>query len=542
MNFNNINYSYIFFISIVFFLIIVSFFYVYISKKKFLKNFSLKQLHILYPFSINKLKIKILLFILAIILILISLLDPYIIKQEIVEQNNDRLNVMICLDISRSMLAEDILPNRLEKAKHEIVSILRAIPDAYFSVLAFTADGKILSPFTPDITSIRNIISTIQPTFFSKQGTDIENAFKLIYDNFQDVKNMVVILISDGEDHSNLTTTYLDRFSKEDIKVYTLGIGSDVGAPIPIYDNNQKYFLRDKDDNPVISKLNKSILSNIANTTNGKYYFLEIDTSFSNSLSKEILNTSQEEQIIKVYLYKYFLYTGLFLLILAFIINTKIHSVFILFLFFSFSYASLFNFSEWRNNIKGNQALENLDIEKSKQYYLNALKNDPTNEVNRYNLGNIYALQGEKEKAIQEWSMINDKNKLSDVYYNKAVLDYLNNDYNDAVNNLVNTLMLNPEDDDAKINLEMLLSLLNQQLPQQNHKSNDEDEKQDKEENNQHQSSTDEQAKQNEETQEEKDFSKDEAEDIIESLASPRVLDTLDEKDKQEEKDNPYVW
>lgn len=183
------------------------------------------------------------------------------------------VEVIIALDVSNSMLAEDIQPNRLTRAKQAISRLIDNLDNDKIGLIVFAGDAYIQIPVTTDYISAKMFLSTITPDIVPKQGTAIGSAISLGMRSFTpgDGKSKAMIIITDGENHEDDPVKEAEEASKAGIIIHTIGIGSTEGVPIPIMRNGRKDFLKDEKFNTVITKLDEDILKKIALATNGNY-------------------------------------------------------------------------------------------------------------------------------------------------------------------------------------------------------------------------------------------------------------------------------
>jgi len=180
--------------------------------------------------------------------------------------------IIIALDVSNSMLAQDISPNRLEKAKASIVKLMDKLYTDKLGIIIFAGEASTQVPMTNDYTSSKLFVKSIQTNFIDVQGTAIGAAINLAMNSFSpndNNKNKAIIVISDGENHEDDAITAAKNAQKNGVIVYAIGIGSDKGEPIPDGESNK--FKKDKDGNLIMTKLNEEMLKQIAKAGDGIY-------------------------------------------------------------------------------------------------------------------------------------------------------------------------------------------------------------------------------------------------------------------------------
>ncbi|HEX7494410.1 MAG TPA: VWA domain-containing protein, partial [Bacteroidales bacterium] len=183
------------------------------------------------------------------------------------------VEVIIALDVSNSMLAEDIQPDRLTRAKQAISRLVDNLDNDKIGLIVFAGDAYIQIPITTDYISAKMFLSAINPNMVPKQGTAIGAAINLAVKSFSpgEGKSKAIIIITDGENHEDDPVKDAEEASKAGIVIHTIGIGSTEGVPIPMAINGKKDYLKDIDGNTVVTKLDEEILKKIALSTNGNY-------------------------------------------------------------------------------------------------------------------------------------------------------------------------------------------------------------------------------------------------------------------------------
>jgi len=186
------------------------------------------------------------------------------------------VDVMIAIDTSLSMLAQDIKPNRLEKAKLEIASLMDKLKGDKIGILTFSGDSFVLCPLTLDYNAAKMFLGIIEAGMMPRPGTAIGDAIRAATGSFikKERKYKVLVLLTDGEDHGTNPVQAAQEAKKEGVIVYTIGIGTRSGEPIPVLDETGKVtgHKKDKDGNVILSRLDDAALQKIALVTDGKYY------------------------------------------------------------------------------------------------------------------------------------------------------------------------------------------------------------------------------------------------------------------------------
>lgn len=184
------------------------------------------------------------------------------------------LDIVFAVDVSKSMLAEDVAPNRLEKSKQLVTQIVNNLASDRVGIIAYAGKAFPQLPITTDYASAKMFLNNLNTDMLSSQGTAINEAIELAktyYDDDQET-NRVLIIISDGEDHSEVSASIAEEASEEGIRIFTIGVGNVKGGPIPIKRNGVILnYKKNKQGETVVTKLNEDTLKAIADEANGAY-------------------------------------------------------------------------------------------------------------------------------------------------------------------------------------------------------------------------------------------------------------------------------
>lgn len=239
--------------------------------------------------------IKILLLTLGSVLVVISLLSP---QKEIEDEEIEvkGMNIYVLIDTSRSMLTEDVYPNRLEAGKRVLTNLIQSLKGDRVGFIPFSDSAYIQMPLTDDYNITQNYINAIDTTLISGGGTELYQALELAEKSFKEIgsENKTVIVISDGGDFDKKS---LDFVKENKIDVYSIGIGTKEGNVIPEYLNGVKRgFIKDESGSAVISKLNSDFLQKISNENNGKYYEVNNLVDTSKNFVNDTINLERKNQ------------------------------------------------------------------------------------------------------------------------------------------------------------------------------------------------------------------------------------------------------
>lgn len=272
---------------VLFFLVLQ--FWKYKTQKKFADKSLLKRLS--PDTSFFKSALKIVLLSLAFLCLSIALVNPKIgTKLETVKREG--VDIVFAVDVSKSMLAEDIAPNRLEKAKQLVTQIINNLASDRVGIIAYAGKAFPQLPITTDYASAKMFLNNMNTDMLSSQGTAINEAIKLATTYFDDEEqtNRVLIIISDGEDHSEAAIDLAEEANEEGIRIFTIGVGDVKGGPIPLKRNGVVVsYKKDNQGETVITKLNEETLKGIAEEANGAYINGKITNDVVENI-REILN------------------------------------------------------------------------------------------------------------------------------------------------------------------------------------------------------------------------------------------------------------
>ena len=240
------------------------------------------------------------------------------------------VEVIIALDVSNSMMAEDIQPNRLTRAKQAISHLVDNLDNDKIGLIVFAGDAYTQIPITTDYVSAKMFLSTIGPDMVPKQGTAIGAAINLGVRSFSpgEGKSKAMIIITDGENHEDNPVTSAEDAAKAGIIIHTIGIGSTEGVPVPVNNKGKKDYLKDIDGNTVISKLDEDILKKIAISANGSYVRASNSNIGLDEIFSDIKKMKKQELESTMYTeyndqFQVFAAITLFLLLIDFIVMDR---------------------------------------------------------------------------------------------------------------------------------------------------------------------------------------------------------------------------
>jgi Ca-activated chloride channel family protein len=299
-----------------------------ISRRRALKKFGQQEiLGQLMPYSSgNRPVVKFIILMLALAFFIVGIARPQF-GSKLKTEKREGVELMIALDVSNSMMAEDIQPNRLERAKRAISRLVDRLKDDKIGLIVFAGDAYTQLPITTDYNSAKLFLNSVNTQIVPKQGTAIGAAIELARKSFtpNGEANKAIIIITDGENHEDDALASAKAALDEGAIVHTIGMGLPSGSPIPVLRNGQTDYLKDRDGNVVVTKLNEQMLEQIAATGGGIYVRANNAQVGLNALFDEINKMEKQEMETRTFSeyddqFQYFFAVGLFLLLLEFVI------------------------------------------------------------------------------------------------------------------------------------------------------------------------------------------------------------------------------
>ena len=405
------------------------------------------------------------------------------------------IDIMIALDVSKSMLAQDIKPSRLDRAKQLLGKLMDKLTNDRIGIVVFAGRAYLQMPLTGDHGAAKMYLSAASPDVVPTQGTVIADALQMCNSSFnsKEKKYKSVLLISDGEDHDEGAIKMAGQMAEEGIVINTIGIGSPEGATIIDETTNEPK--KDNNGNTVVTKLNEEELTKIAAKGNGIYQLFTNTDEVVSKLDAQLGSMDQrvvtEDSLVNYKNYfPYFLLAGLILLVLELFISERrkvsscqlavdrkqpvatgglFKTVTILLLMLL--PCSIFAQSDKAIIKKGNEAYAKKDYEAATVNYKNAIEKDPANPVAQYNLGNALYKNNKADDAVNAYENAVSSSKSNEEkaksFYNKGVVLQNNKKLPECIEAYKNALKLSPDDEDARQNLQKALQLQKQQQQKQ---------------------------------------------------------------------------
>ena len=463
-------------------------------KKRMLKFGDFNLLRQLSP-SYSKYRpfVKFLLMELTLAMMIIMLARPQM-GTKVSTDKRKGIEAIIAMDISNSMLAEDVAPSRLEKSKMMVENLVNNFTEDRIGLIVFAGDAYVQLPITADYVSAKMFLNNIDPSLIGTQGTDIGEALDLAMHSFsQDTKTgKAIIVITDGEDHEGKAEKMAKKASNMGIRVFILGIGSSSGAPIPLGDGE---YLKDSKGNTVMTRLNEFMCRQIASAGDGLY--LHIDNNFA---AEKRLNTElgkMQKGNLGGTVYSEFddqFQAVAVLIILLLIIETlilevknpilgkwnifhkdpknKAVAVIILLLM------TLPTFAQGDRQLirDGNKFFHKRNYSQAETNYRKALSKNAHNGTALFNLGCALQAQNKDSQAIQQYNQAakvehNSLRRASSSYNLGTVYQKLK-DYDKAIEAYKNALRDNPKHDNARYNLSFCMKQKHKQQQNQDKNQN----------------------------------------------------------------------
>jgi Ca-activated chloride channel homolog len=326
--FAHIYYFYLLLLILVFVAVFIFFLF---WRKKSLNRFGNRMviLQLMPEYSNAKLVLKFILIILSYTFLVIAIAGPQT-GSRLEDVKRKGIDLMIALDVSNSMLAEDIKPDRLERAKQAISRLIEKLEGDRIGIVVFAGKAFMQLPITTDYSAAKMFLSTISTNIITAQGTVIADALEMAGSTFGESKrNKAIIVITDGEDHQGNVLEQTETAVKKGIRIYTIGMGSPDGAPIPIYNGKIRTgYKKDRKGTTIISRLDETLLQRMASIGNGIYIRASNTETGLQKIFEEINKIEKTEIESRQFSdyenrFQYFLVVSLFFLVLELFVFDK---------------------------------------------------------------------------------------------------------------------------------------------------------------------------------------------------------------------------
>lgn len=384
--------------------------------------------------------------------------------------NEKGVDIMIALDCSKSMLAEDIKPNRLERAKREIIDLLHMMKSDRAGLVAFSGKAVLQCPLTLDHEAFNIFLKVLTPGFLPVGGTNLSEALTTAYNGFEKESDTekAVIIITDGENTAGDAEEAAKRMAKENIKIFCIGVGGSEGAPIP---DDQGGFKKDGSGNIVLSRVDEKGLEKLASLSGGAYVRsvagdMDLDLIYKDKIRGQMEGKTLASGKQKVWenRFQWFLFPCLILLLVEFMLLPGKKSLrrFLFILIVSLvisgipltAHAGIFSSSVG----KGIKAFEAKQYEEAKKHFVDAQLQDPDDKRLYYNIGTAAYMNKEYEEALGHFSKALDAKDpvlRHNARFNLGNTHFRMGNMDDAVKEYEQVLKDFPDDIKAKENLEL---------------------------------------------------------------------------------------
>ena len=541
---------YLYLLALIPLLALIRFFMVHQQKKRLRKFGDPELVRQLMP-NVSRFRpmVKFYLLLGALALLIVVLARPQL-GTKISHEKRTGIETIICMDISNSMLAEDVTPSRLDRAKMMVENLVDHFTNDKIGLIVFAGEAFVQLPITSDYVSAKMFLSSINPSMLSTQGTDIAAAITMASHSFTQEENIgkAIIVITDGEDHEGGALEAAKEAKERGMNTYVLGVGSPNGAPIPTGTGD---YMKDNSGQTVMSALNEDMCRQLADAGSGAYIHVENNSNAQEQLDNALYKLAKKETSSTIYSdydeqFQAVAIIVLLLLILEVCIleikNPMLKNVslfkrskrlevrgerivssrLILLLFISLtSYLSPLttNAQSDRQMIRqGNKLYRKGNVAEAEVSYRKAVERNERNAQANYNLGN--ALMGQRKDSLAitqlEKAAKLETNPLrrAQAYHNMGVICQQHRMFGEAIEAYKEALRNNPTDNETRYNLALCKRQQQEQQQDQNEQNKDNKDNKDK----QDQQKQEQQQKQDEKKQEQQQkqqMSKENAEQLL---------------------------
>lgn len=492
----------------------------------------------------------------ALALLVVMLARPQF-GTKISNEQRTGIETIIAMDISNSMLAEDITPSRLDRSKMMVENLVDHFTNDKIGLLVFAGDAFVQLPITSDYVSAKMFLSSIDPSMMATQGTDIARAIDMATHSFTQEEGIgkAIIVITDGEDHEGGALEAAEAAKKAGMRVYVLGVGSTQGAPIPIPGTGD--YMKDNTGNTVMSALNEDMCRQVAQAGGGAYIHVENNSAAQDQLDNELSKLAKKETTSTVYSefdeqFQAVAILALLLLILEICIFDRRNPLLKrLSLFGSKKKAAATvalllvaitaSAQTDRQYIReGNKQFRVGQYDKAEVSYRKAVEKNPKNPQAAYNLGNALMAQKKDSSAVQQFEQATriETNPLrkAAAYHNMGVICQTHKMYGEAIEAYKNALRLNPNDNETRYNLVLCKKQKQKQdQNQQQNQNNKDDQKKDNQKKDDQKDQNKDKKDDKQQQQQKPQMSKDNAEQLLNAAIQNEKM-TQDKMKKQQQK------
>lgn len=469
----------------------------------------------------------------ALSLLIVLLARPQM-GTKISHEKRTGIETIIALDISNSMLAQDVAPSRLERAKMMVENLVDHFTNDKIGLIVFAGESFVQLPITSDFVSAKMFLSSIDPSMIESQGTDIAAAVNMGTHSFTQEEGVgkAIIVITDGEDHEGGALEAAQEAKEKGMRVYVLGIGSPKGSPIPVPGTSD--YMKDNTGETVMSALNEDMCRQVAEAGGGAYIHVDNNSNAQEQLNRELDKLAKKEISSTVYsdYDEQFQAVGILVLLLLIaeicILEIKnphlknIHlfsrkkSLSVLLLLMALTAQAQTD----RDFIRqGNQQFRAGKYAEAEVDYRKALERNPKNPQALYNLGNTLLAQKKDSAAIEHFQQAakleTSSRRRSYAYHNIGVICQGHQMFGEAIEAYKEALRNNPNDDETRYNLELCKRQQKQQQQNQQQQNKDNKDQKDKNKDQDKQDQQKQQDEQKQQQQQKPQMSKENAEQLL---------------------------
>ncbi len=432
----------------------------------------------------------------ALALLIVMLARPQM-GTKISHEKRNGIETIITLDISNSMLAEDVVPSRLDKSKMLVENMVDHFTNDKIGLIVFAGDAFVQLPITSDYVSAKMFMQSIDPSLIATQGTDIAQAITMAMNSFtQDDKvGRAIIVITDGEDHEGGSLEAAQAAKKKGMRVFVLGVGDTKGAPIPSGDGG---YMTDNAGQTVMSALNEDMCRQIAQAGGGAYIHVDNTNVAQNKLNDELTKLQKGDITSTIYSeydeqFQAFGILTLLLLIIEICVFESKNRLFknvrlfkkreqvvrmIVTLFMLMSWTIAYSQTDRQSIRQGNRLYHQQEFAKSEVEYRKAISNNPNNAQAIYNLGCALMAQQKDSAAVVQFQnagkMEKGKFRKAKSFHNIGFICQRHQMYGEAIEAYKEALRNNPSDHETRYNL-ALCKRQQKNQPQQQQQKKDQD-------------------------------------------------------------------
>jgi tetratricopeptide (TPR) repeat protein len=439
----------------------------------------------------------------ALALLIVMLARPQM-GSKISHDKRQGIETIICLDISNSMLAEDVVPSRLDKSKMLVENLVDNFTNDKIGLIVFAGDAFVQLPITSDYVSAKMFLQNITPGLIQAQGTNIADAIDLASKSFTQQNNVgrAIVVITDGENHEPGATDAAAAAKKKGINVFILGIGNTTGAPIPMGDGG---YLKDHSGNTVMTALNENMCKELAQAGSGQYIHVDNTSDAEKTLNDDLtkLQKGDTSSVIYSEYDEQFQAVGILVILLLIIEicilevknpllrnvmffgkafsmgkaakSSQLGKTSILLLLLIVNSGLAFAQNDRTFIRQGNKLYRSQKWAQAETQYRKAISKNAKNTQALYNLGCALMMQQKDSMAMVQYQHAAQEEtnvlRRSKSYHNMGVIMQNHREYAKAIECYKMALRCNPQDNETRYNLALCKKLLKNQ-PQKNNKDN----------------------------------------------------------------------